>query len=189
MSPSTVLSISLLRLDISMPSFSRPLANSRVLWLALYFVFNLSLTLYNKSVLIHFPFPYTLTAIHAFCGSIGSWCLLTYQNRHRWSPQFRLPSAKKGKKSPHKWRPGPGVPRLSTNESIVLFFFSILYTINIVVSNASLRLVTVPVSSPPSFSLFSFSLLSAVPSGCTGGHALLHSRLFCYNPTQFLQML
>ena len=38
-----------------------------------------------------------------------------------------------------------GVPNLKGKELVVLFLFSILYTVNIVVSNASLRLVTVPV--------------------------------------------
>jgi len=43
-----------------------------VIWLVLYFAFNLGLTLYNKSVLSEFPYPYTLTALHAFCGILGS---------------------------------------------------------------------------------------------------------------------
>lgn len=113
---------------------------SPTLWLVLYFFFNLSLTLYNKSVLIHFPFPYTLTAIHAFCGTIGTWILLRYQSGG-WKAVLGLSNRKR-----------QSLPKLSNKESFVLFLFSFLYTINIVVSNASLRLVTVPVSfffSPP----------------------------------------
>ena len=167
--------LALLSMSSSSPrlfSFNRPLTttanwpslslntNSPSLWLALYFFFNLSLTLYNKSVLIHFPFPYTLTAIHALCGTIGTWLLLRYQ-AGGWRAVLGLSPAnkKRRKRSPTASEKdgeelGPGVPRLNTKESIVLFLFSILYTINIVVSNASLRLVTVPVSSLPYWSFF-----------------------------------
>ena len=58
---------------------SRPLSASAILslsasppiWLLLYFGFNLALTLFNKIILVQFPFPYTLTAVHAFWGTIG----------------------------------------------------------------------------------------------------------------------
>jgi hypothetical protein len=56
----------------------RRLSQSEPFWLALYFLFNLGLTLYNKIVLVTFPFPYTLTAMHAFCGSIGCYVLQEY---------------------------------------------------------------------------------------------------------------
>jgi hypothetical protein len=55
-------------------------------WLVLYFCFNLALTLYNKMVLVKFPFPYTLTAIHALFGSIGCYIL------HEQGLFVRLPS-------------------------------------------------------------------------------------------------
>ena len=44
-------------------------------WLSLYFFFNLALTLFNKMVLVKFPFPYTLTAIHTLFGTIGCYIL------------------------------------------------------------------------------------------------------------------
>ncbi|KAF8892896.1 triose-phosphate transporter family-domain-containing protein [Infundibulicybe gibba] len=91
---------------------------SKSLWLSLYFCFNLCLTLYNKGVLVRFPFPYTLTAVHALCGSIGSALLV-----------------RAGVFSPTK---------LSAREIAILAAFSVLYTVNIVVSNSSLHLVTVP---------------------------------------------
>ena len=56
-------------------------------WLSLYFFFNLALTLFNKMVLVKFPFPYTLTAIHALFGSIGCYIL------HERGVFVRLPSA------------------------------------------------------------------------------------------------
>ncbi|KAG6883517.1 hypothetical protein C0993_005720 [Termitomyces sp. T159_Od127] len=98
--------------------FSRLLAQSTC-YLALYFTLNLALTLYNKSVLISFPFPYALSALHAFCGAIGSTILV----RTGSTP----------------------VPRLNTHEKLILLAFSGLYTVNITVSNVSLGLVTVPV--------------------------------------------
>src|SRR5258708_3081449 len=48
------------------------LRNGSLYWLTLFFFFNLALKLYNKGVLIKLPYPYTLTAIHAFFGSV--WC-------------------------------------------------------------------------------------------------------------------
>jgi len=93
--------------------------NTQEFWLALYFFFNLSLTLYNKVVLVHFPYPYTVTALHALCGTIGGWSLLAQ---------------------------GLFVQkRLSASDSMALVMFSILYAMNIAISNVSLHLVTVPV--------------------------------------------
>jgi hypothetical protein len=92
--------------------------NTQEFWLVLYFVFNLSLTLYNKGVLVQFPFPYTLTALHALCGAVGGWSL---------------------------WAQGAFVPKqLSATDNVSLVTFSILYAMNIAVSNVSLNLVTVP---------------------------------------------
>ncbi|KAI0357006.1 TPT-domain-containing protein [Trametes cingulata] len=91
---------------------------SEAFWLALYFVFNLGLTLYNKGVLVRFPYPYTLTAMHALCGSLGGHVL---QQRKLYTPA-----------------------RLNARSYAVLGAFSVLYAVNIAVSNISLQLVTVP---------------------------------------------
>ncbi|KAF9260700.1 TPT-domain-containing protein [Marasmius fiardii PR-910] len=99
-------------------SYFQQIRESRAFWLVLYFFFNLGLTLYNKGVLVHFPFPYTLTAVHALCGSLGSSLLA---------------------------RAGFFVPaKLSRFQRMVVTAFSVLYAVNIVVSNVSLQLVTVP---------------------------------------------
>ncbi|TFK29428.1 TPT-domain-containing protein [Coprinopsis marcescibilis] len=124
-------------------------------WLALYFVLNLSLTLYNKVMLNHFPFPYTLTALHALCGSIGTFLLLHWSAtvtklRARLNPILQRRHSKRHNRiltSPTSTMSEPSipaVPSLRGKEVLVLFLFSILYSVNIVVSNASLRLVTVP---------------------------------------------
>lgn len=90
----------------------------KYLWLAIYFLFNLVLTLFNKLILGSFPFPYFLTAVHAFCGTLGCFIL----NKRGFFT----------------------VSRLTDKEDMILLFFSFLYTINIAISNVSLKLVTVP---------------------------------------------
>lgn len=88
-------------------------------WLVLYFSFNLGLTLYNKLVLQGFPFPWTLTGIQMLSGTIGTQIAL---NRGFFTQA-----------------------RLTTKEGAIMVAFSVLYTVNIAVSNLSLHLVTVPV--------------------------------------------
>jgi hypothetical protein len=130
---------------------SRASLQSETLWLCLYFLFNLSLTLYNKSVLIRFPFPYTLTALHALVGTVaGSFFA---DNR------FFGPTG------------------LTTRETTVLFAFSLLYTTNIVVSNISLQLVTVAVSGLPTSAILTSHTFRAVPSGCARCHADIHNHI------------
>jgi len=113
--------------ESGMTGFWADLAENKFLhtqefWLILYFFFNLSLTLYNKVVLVHFPYPYTVTALHALCGTVGGWSLLLQ---------------------------GLFVQkRLSTSDNMALVMFSFLYAMNIAISNVSLNLVTVPVSPP-----------------------------------------
>lgn len=97
---------------------TRSFFHSQPFWLVLYFCFNLGLTLYNKGVLIHFPYAYSLTAIHAFFGTIGGVFLL-----------------QAGVFTPAK---------LSVADNLALAAFSVLYTINIAVSNLSLEMVTIP---------------------------------------------
>ena len=96
------------------------LMDTQAFCLAMYFFFNLSLTLYNKIVLGRFPFPYTLTALHALCGAMGGHLLLQ-------SGVFAS-------------------TKLDLGQHIMLLAFSLLYAVNIIVSNLSLQLVTIPVS-------------------------------------------
>lgn len=86
---------------------------------ALYFSFNLALTLYNKIALNVFPYPWSLTAIHSLCAAVG--CYFCEKRGY-----FKS-SVKLGQK-----------------ENLILFAFSALYTVNIAVSNVSLNLVSVP---------------------------------------------
>lgn len=104
--------------------FVRPgvagISDYQAFWLTLYFILNLALTLYNKVLLASFPYPYTLTAVHALFGLAGGTYLRlrnVYQPKTLWGSDY-----------------------------VVLVAFSILYSVNIAISNASLHLVTVPVS-------------------------------------------
>eukprot|EP00842_Homolaphlyctis_polyrhiza_P001477 jgi/Hompol1/232/HPOL_001866-RA len=89
-------------------------------WLAVYFFFNLGLTIYNKAVMqfYKFPFPWTLTGIHTLCGAIGCQILASF-----------------GVFKPAK---------LGMRENLIMLAFSTLYTINIAISNVSLHMVSVP---------------------------------------------
>lgn len=107
--------------------------------LALYFALNLSLTLYNKGVLLSFPYPYFLTAIHTGCGVLGCIALRAAGVSFGKSQDPRL--AREGAKNAPK-----DEDELTWRERLTLLAFSALYAANIAVSNASLGLVTVPVS-------------------------------------------
>ncbi|RCH84403.1 UAA transporter [Rhizopus stolonifer] len=99
---------------------SQQCLESSMLWLAMYFFLNLGLTLYNKVIMamFQFPFPWALTAVHTLCGTIGSYAF---------------------------WKLGLFKPaNLGERENMVMLMFSVLYTINIAISNVSLNLVTVP---------------------------------------------
>lgn len=91
---------------------------SKLLFLAAYFFLNLFLTLSNKSVLGTARFPWLLTALHCSATSIGCFAML-----------------------------GAGVLKLTPlamRESLTLFAFSFLFTVNIAISNVSLAMVSVP---------------------------------------------
>ncbi|KAK9661396.1 hypothetical protein K7432_018193 [Basidiobolus ranarum] len=101
-------------------SMTKEFMDSPAVWLIMYFFFNLGLTLYNKAVmqLFDFGFPWTLTGIHTLCGAIGSYLLYLF-----------------GVFKPRK---------LGERENTIMLAFSVLYTLNIAISNVSLHLVTVP---------------------------------------------
>ncbi|CAE6372193.1 unnamed protein product [Rhizoctonia solani] len=93
------------------------LGSSVGIWLGLYLACNLGLTLHNKYLLNDFPFPWLLTALHAFCAALGSWICV-------WQGVFE---------------PAP----LNHPTTPLLALFSVLYSANIAASNASLQLVSI----------------------------------------------
>lgn len=84
----------------------------KLLYLGGYFSLNLTLTIYNKAVLGSFAFPWLLTAIHCSTVSLGCYGLLL-------RGYFKL-------------------TELSNTQNLILLCFSLLFTINIAVSNVSL---------------------------------------------------
>lgn len=84
----------------------------KLFYLAGYFTLNLVLTIYNKAVLGGFHFPWLLTAIHCTCVSLGCYGLLLRD-------YFKLSD-------------------LGTPHHLVLVAFSLLFTLNIAISNVSL---------------------------------------------------
>ncbi|KXL44493.1 hypothetical protein M433DRAFT_68251 [Acidomyces richmondensis BFW] len=95
------------------------ISNSRkLIILALYFVFNLGLTLSNKGVMQRANFPWLLTVMHTTATSIGCFAMAA-------TGRLKL-------------------SRLDLKEHLTLVAFSLLFTLNIAVSNVSLALVSVP---------------------------------------------
>ena len=96
--------------------------HSEALWIFLYFLANLTLTIHNKWVLqkLHFTFPWLLTAIHIGVSGAGSYVLCQ---------MFTI--GEDGRKR-----------SLTQVEWAKLLGFSILYAINIAISNVSLNYVS-----------------------------------------------
>ncbi|KAK2074821.1 hypothetical protein P8C59_008995 [Phyllachora maydis] len=86
--------------------------------LAVYFLCNVALTIYNKLVLGQFHYPWLLTACHTGAASLGCYLLFL--------------------------RGSFALSRLSVRHEWVVVAFSVLFTVNIAVSNISLALVSVP---------------------------------------------
>jgi len=87
-------------------------------YLAVYFVCNVSLMLYNKAILGKFEYPWLLTALHAGSSLLG--CSLLFL---------------RGRLS---------LTKLSLRDNLILILFSFLFTINIAISNVSLSMVSMP---------------------------------------------
>ena len=110
-----------------------------LLWISLYFVANLVLTIHNKWVLskLHFDFPWLLSAIHIGISGLGSYfCALYFKLGSESAAAEGDQSASSIERSQTK---GSG---LSRSDYLKLFAFSLLYTINISISNVSLNYVS-----------------------------------------------
>lgn len=88
-------------------------------WISLYFLANLGLTIHNKWVLqkLNFDYPWLLTAIHIGISGLGASFMIRKMN-------VCIP------------------PQLNLKENLSLWSFSLLYTINIAISNVSLNYVS-----------------------------------------------
>ncbi|KIH87776.1 hypothetical protein SPBR_05099 [Sporothrix brasiliensis 5110] len=86
--------------------------------LGFYFLCNVALTIYNKLILGKFPHPWLLTALHTGSASIGCYVLRMRGTITR--------------------------TKLDWREEMTLLAFSVLFTVNIAISNVSLAMVSVP---------------------------------------------
>ncbi|KAI5247640.1 TPT-domain-containing protein [Aureobasidium subglaciale] len=93
---------------------------TKILCLGLYFIMNLGLTLYNKAVLNNFRFPWLVTTFHTSSAAVGCWVIMLV-----------APSQLK-------------LSHVGSREQLILVAFSVLFTINIAISNVSLAMVSVP---------------------------------------------
>lgn len=89
---------------------------SLILSLSIHFLINLTLSVSNKHTLNHFPYPWTITALHAATTYVGS-VLLTSRTQDSSAAQ----------------------PQRTQPSRATLILFSSLFTINIAVSNISLN--------------------------------------------------
>ncbi|KAI8833920.1 hypothetical protein BC829DRAFT_407495 [Chytridium lagenaria] len=108
-----------------------------------YFLLNLSMTMYNKVImkLFHFNFPWLLTAIHTFLSCIGSIIFLSLVPT---SKQTYDPISTSTPSSTTVSLPTSTVKGPKRHDVITILMFSVLYTVNIAVSNVSLNMVSLP---------------------------------------------
>lgn len=116
-----------------------------------YFLLNLALTFYNKYIMIDFPFPYFITALHAGSGTIGCLFLrgigVQFGGRKRVSKEEELEHGwqiSKNEKFPSVSLSNTTQTQFNLTRILIILFYSTLYAANIAISNASLRLVSVP---------------------------------------------
>ncbi|KAF2764686.1 TPT-domain-containing protein [Teratosphaeria nubilosa] len=105
-------------LQLSRPTEYTVTLTTKLIFLGLYFLLNLGLTLSNKAVMQTARLPWLLTVMHSSATSFG--CCVLYAMGY-----FRL-------------------TRLNVREHLILVAFSSLFTLNIAISNVSLALVSVP---------------------------------------------
>lgn len=87
----------------------------------------------------------TLTGLHTLAGCIGSYIALERGHFVRWMLQLLLQTIRPSADSCPAVCSSQTPARLSVSDNVKLALFSVLYTVNIAVSNVSLQLVTVPV--------------------------------------------
>jgi len=107
-------------------SAASSLWNNVYFWILMYFITNLGLTLYNKAVLQYadFHFPWLLTGIHSLFTFLGSFGFVLLRSR--------------GPSGTHIL-----IAEVDSRRGVVLLLaLSVLYTVNIAVSNISLDMVT-----------------------------------------------
>lgn len=136
------------------------LFNQEFFWLVIYFLVNLFLTFHNKWILsvIGFSFPWLLTFLHI---SISGLCSFIYMQIRNSTKKASILTSDEYKMNAFGF---------STDRSIRIFLYSIIFTANIAVSNISLNYISLPFhqlvrSSNPFFViLLEFLIFRKLPS-------------------------
>ncbi|KAJ3218189.1 UAA transporter [Dinochytrium kinnereticum] len=122
----------------------------------IYFLLNLSMTMYNKVImkLLRFNYPWLLTAIHTLLSCVGSRIFLGFMGSSSASTQVGFgyeaaPISPSPNHSTHLPHPTSAdhkrdMRRKRRRNLITILLFSVLYTVNIAVSNVSLSMVSLP---------------------------------------------
>ncbi|KAK5050386.1 hypothetical protein LTR84_003667 [Exophiala bonariae] len=126
------------------------MSNLALLTIGIYFLLNLVVTLTNKQVVSETSCPYLLTATHVLCTLITTDLISSFSNKPIDHPE-------------RTWR--TRFTTLSFQAHTILVCFSLLYTINIAISNLSLGLIslslhqTIRATAPAITVLLSITLL------------------------------
>lgn len=115
-------------------------SSSATIWILIWTVNNIAVTLLNKMTFanVDFKYPYFLSFVHMLCNSIGSLFIFKIIDRENEKREGYLP--------PKGLQGVLGTisrKSLSGKEKVLMFLFSIIFSLNIAVGNVSLRYVSV----------------------------------------------
>ena len=118
--------------NITLLSCYSTMSSAGLISISTYFLLNLVVTVTNKQLISHTSSPYLLTASHAFTTFVAT------------SIISRLTSAAPSHGSSERQQTTHGSLRLPFGTHLVLVAFSLLYTVNIALSNLTLGHVSLP---------------------------------------------
>lgn len=121
------------------------MGGSATTWLLVWTVNNMAVTLLNKFAFakVDFKYPYFLSFVHMLCNSIGSIILFSLMST---SGKTKNDNPEKSTATSRGIEGALGKvmrKKLSKKDNVYVFLFSIIFSLNIAVGNASLRYVSV----------------------------------------------
>jgi len=115
------------------------------LWLLIWLVNNIAVTLLNKMAFatVNFKYPYFLSAIHMACNAVGSQLLFWLARRDNMFNSSNNSSTQKSGGWIHEMLGGMHRQDLSRDGQILILGFSVVFSLNIAIGNVSLSHVSV----------------------------------------------